>query len=313
MPNEVLEQLGGVATETPTAPDGLSATAAPPTPPEEALAPKPETVEEPPPDSAEVDASATEVGEPASEAKPELPAWASFTSTEEVLKHESFAVAKKELEDSGYERGKAENRQLQGYLRQQQNTLKSIDEKGEAFKSAWQTLVDSAKSDVSGVSLEQLREINREYKPMFEALSGAHQDGARWDGIGKVIAGLADAAKSETLGKEFAERVGQVRTGIIEEDPLFYADLATALTSSAMKPLENELVEANAKIGRLEEEMKTLTRQEKAPPPETASGGGSSKGGESAVLSSATSSAQEKSEAYKRKYGFELPGMLTRT
>ena len=40
-----------------------------------------------------------------------------------------------------------------------------------------------------------------------------------------------------------------------------------------MKPLQDELVEAKAKIGRLESELKTTVRQGAEPPPETASGG----------------------------------------
>ena len=271
MPDEVLEQLGGVATETPPATDGLGSQPAPPLESAPAPAAEKPLEQEAPPEAAA--ASESEESVSTEEKTEEPPSWAKFKTTDEVLNHEDFAVAKKGLEDTGYERGKSENRRLQSYLHTQQNLLKSIDDKAQSFQSAWQSLVDSGKSDVSGVSMDQVREINREYKPMFEALSGAHQDAARWDGIGSVIASLADAAKSEELGKEFAERVGQVRTGVIEEDASFYADLATALASSKTKPLENELVEAKAKIKRLQEEAKTLTRQGEEPPPGTPSGG----------------------------------------
>lgn len=304
MPDEVLEQLGGV--ETPPATDGLGSQAAPPSeePPAPAAEKPPES--ETPPETAAP-------SEPETPAPEEPPAWASFKTTEEVLGHESFAVAKKELEDTGYERGRSENRRLQGYLHSQQNTLRAIDEKAERFSQGWSALVEAAKGSDSGIDVEQLRAIRAESKDMFESLSGFHQEAAKWDGIGSVIAGIAQALESEEFGKEYGERIGQVRTGVLQEDTAFYDDLASEIAKAKMKPLENELVEAKAKIGRLEEEKNTLTRQEKEPPPETASGAGDNKGGESAILASTTATAKEKNEAYERKYGMKLPGVLTRT
>ena len=309
MPDPVLEQLGGVATETPPATDGLGSQAAPPS--EETPAP---AAEKPPESDTPSEAAApSETETPVStEEKPELPSWAAFKTTEEVLTHEDFAVGLKEREDTGYERGRAENRRLQGYLHTQQNTLKSIDEKASVFAAGWKELIAESKSDQNGVNMEQLRTIRAESKDMFESLSGFHQEAAKWDGIGSVVAGIAEATDSEELGKEFGERVGQVRTGVLEEDASFYSDLTTEIAKAKVKPLQDELVEAKAKIGRLESELKTAVRQEAEPPPETPSGAGDAKGGESAILSSSTANAGEKAEAYKRKYGFDLPGGLTR-
>ena len=304
MPDEVLEQLGGVATETPPATDGLGSQAAPP--PEETPAP---AVETPPESETPPEAAApSETEEPVStEEKP--PTWAGFKTADEVLAHEDFAVSLKEREDTGYERGRSENRRLQGYLHTQQNTLKAIDEKGETFKAGWQALVEAAKSDQNGVNMEQLRSIRAESKEMFDSLSGFHQEAAKWDGIGSVVAGIAQATESDDLGKEFGERIGQVRTGVLEEDATFFDDLTTEIARAKMKPLQDELVEAKAKIGRLEGELKTAIRQEVEPPPETPSGAGNSKGGESAILQSSTAGAKEKADAYERKYGFKLPGV----
>ena len=136
MADEVLEQLGGVATETPPATDGLGSQAAPPS--EETPAP---AAEKPPESETPSEAAApSETETPVStEEKPELPSWAAFKTTEEVLTHEDFAVGLKEREDTGYERGRAENRRLQGYLHTQQNTLKSIDEKASVFAAGYPT------------------------------------------------------------------------------------------------------------------------------------------------------------------------------
>lgn len=313
MTDEVLEQLGGVATETPPATDGLGSQAAPPS--EETPIPAASEETKPPESETPPEAAAPSESEESAptEEKPEAPAWAAFTTTDEVLNHESFAVAKKDLEETGYNRGRDENRRLQGYLHTQQNTLKAIDTKAQGFIDGWNGLIAAAKDSQSGIDMEQLRTLRSENAEMFQSLSGFHQESAKWEGIGSVVANIAQAVGSEEIGKEFGERVGQVRTGVINEDPTFYDDLATELARAKMKPLQDELVELKAKVARLEGENKSITRNaEKNPPPGTPTGAGDSKGGESAVLASSTTSAIEKEDAYKRKYGFNLPGVLAR-
>lgn len=307
MPNEVLEQLGGVSTEETPATDGLGSEAAPSL----------EEIPEPAAEEPQVEEATSEAATPtepetdAPETSEETPAWAQYKTVDEVLNHESFAVAKKELEDKGYERGRGETRRLQGYLHTQQNTLKAIDEKAQSFVDGWNRLVEAGRN--GNLDTETLRDLKKEHGDMFESLTGFRQDASRWDGIGSVVAGIAEATQSEELGKEFGERIGQVRTGVLDKDETFFDDLATEIAKAKMKPLENELVEAKAKIGRLEEEIKTLSRQEKAPPPETPSGSADNKGGESAVLSSSSAGQKEKSDAFERKYGFKPPGIPTGT
>ncbi len=269
MPEDPTE-LGGA--ETPPATEGLASQAAPP--PEETPAP---AAEKPPESETPPEAAAPSESEESVPTE-EPPSWAGFKTTDEVLGHEDFAVSLKEREDTGYERGKGENQRVQGYLHKQQNLVQSLTGKVEAFNTSWLGIMETAKAGQAGIDMEQVLKLRTENAPMFEALSSYKQEVGRWEGIEAFVASIASAVESEDLEKEFSARATQVKTGVLEDDTNFYTDIMAAATKAKMKPLENELVELKAKVGRLEEEKKTLTRQSGEPPPGTPSGGGAGKG-----------------------------------
>ncbi|KKM82223.1 hypothetical protein LCGC14_1321760 [marine sediment metagenome] len=274
--DEALEQPGGVVTATPPATVGLDSQAAPP--PEET--PAPAVATPPEPETPVEDAAPSEADDavPTEEEKPVAPAWASYTTTDEVLGHEDFAVSLKEREATGYERGKAENQRVQGQLHKNQNQVQALDGKVAAFNTSWLGIMETAKAGQAGIDMEQVLKLRTENKEMFESLSNYRQEVGRWEGIDAFVSSIATAVESEELGQEFTERANQVKTGAIEDDTTFYTDIMAAATKAKMKPLENELVELKAKVGRLEEEKKTLTRQSGEPPPGTPSGAGAGKG-----------------------------------
>lgn len=298
MPEEK-ETPGG--SETPSATDGLGSQAAPPS--EETPTPAPEKAPES--ETPPKDAAPSESETPAPE-KTEPPAWSSFTTADEVLAHEDFSVALKDKEESGYKRGKDENQRVQGQLHAQQNQAKSLETKVEAFNTSWLSVMEAAKLDTNGIDMQQLLALRTEHKDMFESLSNYKQEMGRWEGIENFVAGVADALDSEEFKAEFDNRISQVKTGAVTEDTAFYKDLMSAAAKVKIKPLEDELVEAKAKIGRLEGEMKTLARQGEDPPPETASGGSSNGQGPDAVLRSKSATPAEKEAAFKEKHGLDI-------
>lgn len=275
-------------TETPPATEGLASQAAPP--PEETPAPAAEKPPEPDTPSEAAAPSETEESVPTEES----PSWAAFKTADEVLAHEDFAVNLKEREDTGYERGKAENQRVQGYLHKQQNLVQSLTGKVDSFNTSWLGIMETAKAGQAGIDMEQVLKLRTDNKEMFESLSNYKQEIGRWEGIESFVSSIATAVESEELGQKFSERANQVKTGAIEDDTTFYTDIMAAATKAKMKPLENELVELRAKVDRLEEEKKTLTRQSADPPPGTPSGGGAGTGLYNSLESARTAHANGK-------------------
>ena len=124
---------------------------------------------------------------------------------------------------------------------------------------------------LDGAEAQRFKDDNKE---MFDAISGVHQEGGRWEGINSVIANLAEAAGDKDMLTDLAQRINDVRTNVVETDPTFYTDLVDRVVTAKTKPLTDEITELKAKAERLEGLVIEAKRKaDGGPAPEQATGG----------------------------------------
>jgi hypothetical protein len=213
--------------------------------------------------------------------EPEPPAWATITEPSELLDHESIKPLHEERLSAARETAKKEgasetHRRLQPLMDRQQDTLRGINDKVEQFTSQWTRLARTKDAEgnpvVDKAALQDLLDDNRE---AFAALSGVQRTEGVWSGAAGLVKELADAMKSDTLLSDFRPRLDRMQRG--DTDSGIFSDMVEAIADSAKEPLKAELTEANAKITRLETEVREAKRNgQPAPanPPGGAAGGG---------------------------------------
>ncbi len=199
--------------------------------------------------------------------------WRKAESIGDVLKHEAFAVPWKDREEEGYKRGRAANEKQSQQINAQNGRIAKINSSSEAFQKTWETITDAVKA--GELDAAEARRFKDDNKEMFDALGGLHQESGWWAGRDNVIKSLAATVEDEGLYTDFASRMNDVRTGVIEgDDTTFYADLLDRVVTAKTKPLADEITELKAKAERLEGEVKQAERKaDGGPAPEQATGG----------------------------------------
>jgi hypothetical protein len=223
--------------------------------------------------------------------KPEPPAWATVTSAEDLFEHESVKPLHEERLTAARETAKKEgasetHKRLQPLMDRQQDTLRGINDKVEQFTSQWNRLArakdEDGKPTVDPARLQDLLDDNRE---AFAALGGMHRNEGIWSGAAGLVKELADAMKSDSFTSDFRPRLERMQRG--DTDSSVFTDMVDAIADSAKEPLKAELKEKDAKITRLEKEVRDAQRNGQAPPanpPGGAGGGGKSRAEEDEIL-----------------------------
>lgn len=251
----------------------------PPSPPgatEPSPTPDPALTQEPSPEGTDpAPGLAPDTETPAAEgAKPEGPddSWRKAESAEDALKHEDFSVLWKDREDEGYKRGRAANEKVLQHINAQNGRIAKVNSTSEAFLKTWETVTEAVTAGtLDRAEAQRFKDDNKE---MFDSISGIHQEGGRWEGISSVITNLAEAAGDKEMLTDLAQRINDVRTNVVDNDPTFYTDLVQRVVDAKTKPLTDEITELKAKAERLEGEVKQAERKaDGGPAPEQATGG----------------------------------------
>lgn len=210
--------------------------------------------------------------------EPEAPAWATVTEASELFEHESVKPLHEERLNAARETAKKEgasetHRRLQPLIDRHQDTLRGIDGKMEEFTKQWTRLARAKGTDdqplVDPARLQDLLDDNRE---AFAALSGVHRNEGIWSGAAGLVKELADAMHSDTFTSDFRPRLERMQRG--DTDSSIFPDMIEAIADSAKQPLKDELKEKDAKITRLEGEVREAKRNGQAPPANPAGGAG---------------------------------------
>jgi hypothetical protein len=217
-------------------------------------------------------------GEKVGAEKTEPPAWATVSDASELLDHEGVKPLHEERLNTARETAKKEgasetHRRLQPLIDRQQDTLRGIDEKVGRFTDSWNRIARTKDAEgnpvIDKAALQDLLDDNRE---AFAALGGLRQSEGMWSGAAGLVKELADAMKSESFTSAFRPRLERMQRG--DTDSSIFADMVDAIADSAKEPLKAELKERDAKITRLETEVREAKRNGQPSPANPPGGGG---------------------------------------
>lgn len=223
--------------------------------------------------------------------KPGPVAWATIPEASDVIEHESIKPLVEERVTTAREQAQKEGRnqafkELQPLHDRRVDEMRVIGEKIGRF-SADITRMARAKGEdgqpaVDLARLQDLLDDNRETVALFN--EERRKDGL-WDGAASLVKELGDVMKSEALLSDFRPRLERLQRG--GTDSSIFTDMVDAIADSAKEPLKAELKERDAKITRLEKEVRDAQRNgqpDPANPPGGAGGGGKSKAEEDEIL-----------------------------
>lgn len=235
-------------------PSPLAASAAPVAPPTQE--PPAEPARQPGPEEGAVTEGETPEG---TETPPEQPAWAGLSSREEVLELPEFKEHVSKREESARDEGRSEtHRRMQPFLERQTGHIQQVAKNTQEMRDALLDLQDSGNIDVA-----ELNKWLRRNSDTIAALNGVYGEAGKWAGVRGLLQQLSQAAGNPELVSRFDSRINEISHSnwdYGDPDPHIWGDMFKAFTASAVRPVQEKLDEAHAKILRLETENNHLKR-----------------------------------------------------
>ncbi len=210
--------------------------------------------------------------------KTEPTAWASIPEPADVLEHESFKPLVEERVATAREVAKKEGHseahsRRQTLFEREAGEIQGAKEIADRFVTTWERLART--KDEAGqpaVDPARLQDLLDDNKGVFSKLSEIINSDAHWVGAQKLVNTLAQAMNAPDFATKFVPRVDRFRRDV--EDAGLWTDMVEAIADSAKKPLQEQLKEKDAKITRLETEVREAKRNGQPSPANPPGGGG---------------------------------------